>query len=344
MSGEEIEFGIGFFKEEWTKIVSAFETYTMEQYIKISRLGRGTRLDRKKRMQVWSVFDEYMQLMKEKQIRDTETAMYECCQIFRKNNESLIYSTVIVDEGQDLGMNSFRLLRLLAGEEHVNDIFIVGDAHQRIYKNRAILSKCGINIRGRSNILKINYRTTEEIRKYAFAFLKGLSFDDLDEETDDNKMCQSLTHGDKPIIRNFKTGTEEFEFICTEIQNLKENGSKMKDICIVARTHKLLDDYISQFASRGIKTFEIKRNKLDDRSFDGIRVATMHRVKGLEFEHVFVVAANSRVLPLATAINYTDAIAQEESITSERCLLYVALTRARKSAYIYSYGTSSEFL
>ena len=75
--------------------------------------------------------------------------------------------------------------------------FIVGDSHQRIYRNHPTLSKCGINVRGRSSILKINYRTTEEIRKHAFALLNGISFDDLDEDLDLGDKCQSLTHGEK---------------------------------------------------------------------------------------------------------------------------------------------------
>ena len=88
------------------------------------------------------------------------------------------------------------MIRALAGEEHPNDIFIVGDSHQRIYRNHPTLSKCGINVRGRSSILKINYRTTEEIRKHAFALLNGISFDDLDEDLDLGDKCQSLTHGE----------------------------------------------------------------------------------------------------------------------------------------------------
>lgn len=344
LSGEDVEFSAGFFEEEWSKVVAAQEAFTLEQYIKASRVGRGTRLDRKKRIQIWRVFEEYLNLMKERQIRDVDTAMYECRKILEKNPEGVTYKSIIVDEGQDFSMNAYRLLRSLAGEEHENDIFIVGDSHQRIYKNKAVLSKAGINIRGRSTYLRINYRTTEEIRKYAFAFLKGISFDDLDEGYDDGKQCQSLTHGNKPEVVNFKSAAEEFEYITAMVKKLIEQGIGHKDICIVARTHKLLDDYISQFTTAGIKTYEIKRNKLDDRTFEGVRVATMHRVKGLEFQHVFVVAVNQRILPFAPAINRTDTVSEEESITSEKCLLYVALTRAQKAAYITSYGTPSEFL
>ena len=343
-SGEDTEFSAGFFSEEWSKVINAQEAFSRELYMKASRLGRGTRLDRKKRIQVWHVFEEYQNIMKERQLRDVETAMYECRKILEKFAGSARYVSVIVDEGQDLSMNAFRLLRALAGVEHPNDIFIVGDAHQRIYKNKANLSKCGINIRGRSSYLKINYRTTEEIRKYAFGLLKGISFDDLDEEYDDGKVCQSLTHGDMPQVEAFRSAAEELDFLVAQLKQLIEYSVELKNICIVARTHRLLEDYIAQLTRAGVKTYEINRNKLDDRSFDGVRVATMHRVKGLEFQHVFVVAVNKRVLPLAVATSYADPIAETEAITAERCLLYVALTRAQKSAYITSYGSPSEFL
>ena len=106
----------------------------------------------------------------------------------------------------------------------------------------------------------------------------------------------------------------------------------------------MLDDYIAHFTSSGIRCYEIKRNRADDRGLDGIRVATMHRVKGLEFQYVFVVAANNRIIPLASSIDHTDAVSEQETITAEKCLLYVALTRAQKGVYICGYGKMSEFL
>lgn len=124
----------------------------------------------------------------------------------------------------------------------------------------------------------------------------------------------------------------------------KENGVSLTDICVVARTKKLVDDYIALFTRAGIRSYAIKRNKVDDRSFDGLRVATMHRVKGLEFKYVFIAAVNNRIIPLPFAINKTDAVSEVESITSEKCLLYVAMTRAQKGVYITSYGRPSEFL
>jgi len=344
LANVDLPFETSFYEEEWTRIIIAQEALTLEKYVKATRNGRGTRLDRKKRMLVWKVFENYQNLMKENQLRDINTAMYESTKLLTSAGNRPRYANIIVDEGQDFSDNAYRLLRALAGDEHADDIFIVGDAHQRIYRNHPTLSKCGINVRGRSSILKINYRTTEEIRKYAFALLNGISFDDLDEDTDLGDKCQSLTHGEKPVIENFKDASAEFEYLLSEINGLKENGVALTDICIVARTKKLVDDYIAQFTKAGIRSYAIKRNKSDDRNFYGLRIATMHRVKGLEFKYVFVTAVNNRIVPLASAINRTDAVSEGESITSEKCLLYVALTRAQKGAYITSYGRKSEFL
>ena len=340
----DLPFEKEFYIEEWNRVAIAQEALTIEKYMKASRNGRGTRLDRKKRIQVWKVFEVYQTLMKEGQVRDINTAMYESSKLLLTQLEKSKYSHVIVDEGQDFSDNAYRLLRTIAGEEHQDDIFIVGDSHQRIYRNHPSLSKCGINVRGRSSILRINYRTTEEIRKYAFALLHGISFDDLDDDVDFGDQCQSLTHGEKPKHNHFKDAGDELEYLLKETKKLLDSGVAASDICIVTRTKKLLEDYIAQFTKAGIRTYAVKRNKSDDRSFDGIRIATMHRVKGLEFKYVFVVAVNNRIMPLVSAINKTDAVSEMESLTAEKCLLYVALTRAQKGAYITSYGRKSEFL
>lgn len=342
--GGGLAFIQNFYKDEWIKVVQAQEVYDKVSYCKASRIGRGVRLDRKVRLQIWEVFEEYQNIMNEKQYRDVETAMYECRKIIEKKHLSGQYTSIIVDEGQDLSPSAFRLLRILAGEEHVNDIFIVGDSHQRIYKNKAVLSKCGINVRGRSSYLRINYRTTEEIRRFAFSLLNGVSFDDLDEDYDNDKGCQSLTHGDRPEIKELATPEQEMEFIIGKIRELEATGVEQKNICIVARTHRLLDNYISGLQNEGIKSYEIKANKIDDRSYDGVRIATMHRVKGLEFDHVFVSAVNKKVLPFGTKDDFEDDISLEEFRTGEKCLLYVALTRARKSAYVSCYGGLSELI
>lgn len=342
LAGDGGGLPVQFYPEEWAKVAVSQGAFTKEAYLKASRVGRGTRLDRKRRLQVWRVFDEYWNILQDREIRDTDTAMYECRRLVERSGP--LFPCVVVDEGQDLSSNAYRLLRALAGEEHPNDLFIVGDAHQRIYRNKTVLSRCGVNIRGRSSCLRINYRTTEETRRYAFSILKGIPFDNLDEDYDGGKVCQSLTHGAQPIVRRFKDAGSEGAYLAGEIQRLIQGGAEPRSICLVARTHSLLRDYMDQLTQAGIPVYEIVRSRSEDHSRGGVRAATMHRVKGLEFSYVFVAAANRRVIPLASAIDHTDALSEEESLRGEKCLLYVALTRARKQAYLTGSGAPSELL
>lgn len=342
-SGTDLGFPLSFYKDEWSGVVNAYETDSLAEYIRAPRPGRGIPLSPRSRIEVWKVFEEYRGLMLERKKWDIETAMSECRKMLFNQGEDAIYSSIIVDEGQDLSISAYRLLRTMAGKEHRNDLFIVGDSHQRIYNHRASLAQCGINIRGRSSCLRVNYRTTEEIRKWAFSLLQGIPFDDLDQGVEDGKFI-SLVRGKEPLVKNFADADREFDFIFGEIQKLIEKGHSPGDICIVARTRSLIKDYRDRLNERGCRVFEIRSSKVDNRSQPGVRIATMHRVKGLEFEHVFVASANAKTIPLPQAIELDDPLARASALIRERSLLYVAVTRAKQSAYITSHGGISEFV
>lgn len=345
VASPELGLSKDFYTEEWYKVIKPQEVATVEDYVTASRVGRGTRLDRKARIEVWNVFHEMGQLMDEKRVRDPETAMVEARYLLDSVSGQTKYSSIIIDEAQDLSASALKLLRTLAGAEHKNDLFIVGDSHQRIYRNKAALSKCGINIRGRSKVLRINYRTTEEIRRWAVNLLNGISFDDLDDGHVDEKGYKSLISGPAPDIKNFTSFDEEVHFIIQRIKQIEGQDEDPKNICIVARTNRLLDLYIAKFNQEGIRTYQIKRSKTDDRYMPGVRLATMHRVKGLEFDHMVIAAVNKNEVPLLAVIqNINDKITEKEMIVTERSLLYVSLTRAKQTATITSYGNPSEFL
>ena len=343
-TGEDFDLPEGFFQEEWETVVQAQNIQTLAEYAKAPRPGRGIRLDRKLRMRVWKVFEEYRAMMDAEKVCDAACAMNECAQLLTAGPEVRLYAAVIVDEGQDFGPSAYRLLRAIAGSEHTNDLFIVGDAHQRIYKNKVILSRCGINVKGRSSNLRKNYRTTEEIRHSAMNVLEGLSFDDLDDGIDDGKGYISLSHGDQPTVATYATQDQEAAELIKHIQEQIAAGIDPREICVVARTNALIDDYKKYLTDAGIDSFEIKRKQADDRSRIGVRLATMHRVKGLEFTTVFIVAANKNYIPLKSAVNRTDPAERDAAMASERCLLYVAMTRAKKKVMISAYGAVSEFL
>ena len=344
-SGTTLDLETSFYSDEWAQVILAQEINDLAAYSHAKRTGRGIRLNRKQRMEVWKVAEEYRKQIKSLRIRDVDFAMSECAGLVRRAHPDGMYDHVIVDEGQDFSAPAFRLIRALAGPERENDIFIVGDARQRIYRRKAVLSQCGIKIVGRSSILRINYRTTEEIRRRAVAVLEGVGFDDLDGGGDDDPKAQSLLHGQDPEVKGFKSQDDELAYISEEIRKLAENEVDLRDVCIVARTRKLLNSYAHYLQKDNIPVCELKSRKPDDRKVEGVRVASMHRIKGLEFDHVFIVDASDGVLPPYAAIR---AARQQETldelIREEKSLLYVSMTRAKKSTSISYSGKASQLL
>jgi superfamily I DNA/RNA helicase len=182
-----VEFGLSlsFYREEWQAVVLDQGCQTLRAYLVARRTGRGTRLSRQHRQAIWTVFEEYRNLLREKGLREPEDAMRDAAQIITtKGTASLPFKAVIVDEAQDMSEAAFSLLRAIVGAAAPNDLFIVGDPHQRIYGKVVTLSRCGIDIRGRSRKLRLNYRTTDEIRQWATQVLEGMSVDDLDGGAD----------------------------------------------------------------------------------------------------------------------------------------------------------------
>jgi len=333
-----------FYRVEWESVVQAQNITSVDEYLAAPRIGRGTRLSRDTKKKVWPVFQEYRAQLNEGGKKEYVDLIRDARQFIENKALKLPYRAVIVDEAQDLSAEAFRLLRTIvpAGE---NDLFIVGDAHQRIYRHRVSLSKCGIDIRGRGKKLKINYRTTDEIRRFAVRLLEGRPIDDLDGGQDDQKGYMSLTHGTAPAAMTFASAAEEAAYLKQHIQALVAEGSPLESICIVARTKKLVENYAAQLRASGIETYEVKRDTAEQRDRVGIRIATMHRVKGLEFEHIIVAGANRGIVPLDIALSAgDDAITQRNLETGERALLYVALTRAKRSALITAYGEASPYL
>jgi superfamily I DNA/RNA helicase len=333
-----------FYRVEWENVVQAQNVTSLDEYLAAPRIGRGTRLSRDRKRLVWAVFQEYRAELNQARKKEYIDLIRDARQLIEHKNLKLPYRAVIVDEGQDMSAEAFRLIRALVppGED---DIFVVGDAHQRIYRHRVSLGKCGIDIRGRGKKLKVNYRTTDEIRRLAVKLLEGRPIDDLDNGNDDQKGYMSLTHGESPTVRTFSSAAEEISFLRQYIADLQEDGTKLESVCLVARTKKLLELYAGNLRPAGIDTYEIKRDSAEQRDRPGVRLATMHRVKGLEFDHMIVVAVNKGIVPLDLALaSADDQITERNLETGERSLLYVALTRAKKSALITSYGEKSPYL
>ena len=345
LAPDELGLPDAFYREEWTKVIQPQSIENVDQYKRASRLGRGTRLNRADRVKIWVVFSEYRNLLTANRKKEVDDAYRDAASLIAQEASTLAYAAVVVDESQDMGTQAFRLIRSIVPEGE-NDIFVVGDGHQRIYgRNKVVLSRCGINIRGRARKLRVNYRTTDEIRCWAVNLLEGFSVDDLDGGNDDNKAYKSLTHGEAPILESFDDAGQQAEFVRKLIQQRQQDGRQLSEICIVARTKRELEKVTRELGSSDINYFHLTRDASDQQKPDFVRLGTMHRVKGLEFDEVVLVSLNKGIVPLGKALHGKgDVVEKRQADLEERALLYVAITRAKRHAVLLSYGKPSEYI
>ena len=342
LASDTLDFPLGFYKEEWAHVVQPQSITTLQEYLRASRIGRGTRLGRAQKKAVWEVFEEYRRLLLDRGLKEPADAMRDARILIEDGRLDTTYDAIVVDEAQDFGEQAFMLLRSLV-KEGKNDLFIVGDAHQRIYGHKVVLGRCGIKIVGRSRKLKLNYRTTDEIRKWAVRIFEGKNVDDLDDGIDSQTDYKSLYHGPAPEVLRFENYDEELAAIIKRIEELLKEDENAT-ICLVARTRALRDRYVDDLKELGVSVKVLERNSSDNPREKGVRVATMHRVKGLDFDHMILASANKGVIPLEHALQGSDDAEIEEAMMKERALLYVAATRAKKTLTISGYGQLSPLI
>jgi mRNA-degrading endonuclease RelE of RelBE toxin-antitoxin system len=334
-----------FYQEEWQEVVLAQGCRSRDDYLVARRVGRGTRLNRDQRSRIWPVFDAVRAEFRQRGLWESEEAKQIAADLLNQPGRTPLYAAVVVDEAQDLDLASFALLRALVGEARPNDLFIVGDPHQRIYGKPVVLSRSGIDIRGRSKKLRINYRTTEETRAWATAVLHGVVFDDLDGGSDQTSDYRSLLHGDAPLVQGFEDPADEQRFLIATLRQLRDEQQSLASTCVTARTNKAVEKLEGWLKAEGFATRVINADESDDPSDPALRLATMHRVKGLEFDQIFLPGLDASQMPLQFELNNRpDPLSKDLFEQQERSLLHVAATRAKKRVVVSFSGKPSPFL
>jgi superfamily I DNA/RNA helicase len=342
--GETHGLPVAFFSDEWQHVVQDQGLTSEADYLRAKRTGRGTSLSRAQRREVWKIFAGYRAALERARQWEWADIVREAGLILSQPSAVKPYRAVVADEVQDFRAPDLRLLRALVAED-TNDIFLVGDGHQRIYGHPASLAAAGINVRGaRSRTLRINYRTTQQIRGWAVALLAGISVDDLDEGVDSARGYYSLRTGTPPKVSLFADHASECQHIVAAVQSWLQGGMSPSDICIVARTRALVRAYDAALGDAGIATETIETDgESHDRS--KVRLGTMHRVKGLEFRAVVIAGVHRGAVPQRLPKDkFADDVARASFLQGERHLLYVAATRARDELLVTGHGGASEFL
>lgn len=308
-----------FYEQELEQVVLAQGITTRDQYRTARRTGRESVLSRAKRDAVWPVFEEYRGQLSSRKLKEVDDAYREVADLLLADGQRASdYSAIVIDETQDFGPQALRLLRAVI-PTGLNDLFFVGDGHQRIYsRNRAAMSKCGIDIRGRARKLYLNYRTTDEIRRQAVALLEGCEVDDLDDGRDESRRYKSLSHGPAPSVVTAYGIEAAAAQVVGFIKFLREGkgDGEAPSVCVIASSEKNREALAKQVQGAGLScvTITAQANHSDSRGV--VHFATMHRAKGLEFDAVVVVAPNTY-------------FGTPEDTGNQRKLMYVALTRAK---------------
>ncbi|MFO8232255.1 MAG: 3'-5' exonuclease [Longimonas sp.] len=325
-----------FLRSEWEEIIQPKGIDTLSEYMRVSRIGRGTPLQRPTRKAIWPVFEEYRDLLEQNKLREREGAFRDARALLDEKGDILPYNSILVDEAQDMGTQAFKLIRqMIPGGDQKHDLFIVGDAHQRIYNRQVVLGHCGINIVGRGRKLRVNYRTTEENREWAVGLLQGARYDDLDGGIDNQEVYKSLVHGAAPRVKIFDSFQEETEAIVGYLRSVADDGDDLRNTCLVARTNTLVQQYRNALEEAGLETYTVQPQQAEDRSQPGVRLATMHRTKGLEFDRVIVAGVTEDVMPHNSAIRpAADDVDRSHRLKQERSLLYVAVTRSKREVIV----------
>jgi len=322
-----------FLRAEFERVVLPQGCETAEDYMRASRLGRGGQLSRQLRKAIWPVFAEYRAQLQAAQYKEPEEAFREAAQLLAGSAESLGIRAMVVDEAQDISSAAFELIRIAVPEAE-NDLFIVGDAHQRIYRHKVVLSRTGIEVRGRSKSLKVNYRTTDEIRRWACAQLEGCDIDDLDGNQDSLRGYKSLTHGEVPDVLHSNSTLEDAQHVATILEELAADGIDARQVCVTARTNDDLDAIATALKHANVAVYKLDTHTADDDSVAGVRLSTMHRIKGLEFNVVVIAAYKGAEAYAVLHSRDEDAGVAEETEVAERCLLHVAATRAKQHLFV----------
>jgi len=307
-----------FIRQEYDEVVDAMGIDSEEEYLTAARTGR-SRLSRQQRRRLWTWFQAFNRLLQKRGLLTFEGTVHQARLIVERGGFPR-YRHVLVDELQDFGLEGLRLIAALSriDEDVSNPLCVFGDGHQRINRQAKIpLSRAGINVVGRSRRLKINYRTSEQIRCWAHSLLSGMEIDDLDGGLADTTGDRSIFRASEPIAVKVATLEAAGTVIADWVKGLRETHQiGMHEICVAP----VFGEVRAALNTLGIPSQELQANKADPGPVEpGVRLGAMRRIKGLEFKAVAMVIDG-------------------QSDGRRRLERYVAATRAREWLLVVECG------
>jgi len=334
------KFSDAFLWSEWVDVVDAWQLTTWDAYRDVPRIGRRTRLGIKQRELLWPVFQDMHHWLETRQ-QVTWPRVFQQVSDYLTQTDHYPYTFAVVDEVQDMGIPELKFFAAI-GTQRPDSLFFSGDSGQRIFQQPFSWKALGVDIRGRSQTLKINYRTSHQIRSSADRLLPG-TITDVDGNEENRRHTISVFNGPIPTISVCDDAEGEIEAVGEWIANRLAAGLQPEEIGVFVRDRSHLDSAIAAIQQAGAIPVEINQQVAFKPGC--VAYSTMHLAKGLEFRAVVVMACDDEVIPQQERIeSVTDEASLAEVYTTERHLLYVALTRARDYLLISGVDPASEFL
>ena len=333
-------FSLGFMLTEWEQVVDAWQLDTWEAYREVPRLGRRRRLPEGQRRALWSVFEYVRSSLHERSLITRSEMFAQLAATFGETQRSP-FDFIVVDESQDVGVAQLRFLAAL-GADRTNGLFFAGDLGQRIFQQPFSWQALGVEVRGRSRTLKINYRTSHQIRRRSDLLL-GAEIADTDGNAESRAGTISVFNGPEPAIVISQSIDEEAKVVADWLTQLTERGLEPHEISVFVRSTEHIDRASIAIEQTGLG-FIVLDHQVQT-AVGHVSVGTMHLAKGLEFRAVVVMACDDEVIPLQERIeSVADDSDLEDVYNTERHLLYVACTRARDHLLVTGIEPASEFL
>lgn len=334
------KFSLHFLLTEWEQIVDAWQLNDWDAYRDVARLGRKTRLPEAQRKVLWAIFERVRAELKTRKLL-TLSEMFTTLATKISENDKAIFDYAIVDEAQDVGVAHLKFLAALGGNRP-NALFFAGDLGQRIFQQPFSWKSLGVDVRGRARTLRVNYRTSHQIRAQADRLL-GPTVSDVDGITEDRCDTISVFNGPQPSIHTLKTEVEEIKNVAQWLSERSQAGFLPHEFGVFVRSQAQVERATKAVTEAGLP-FKVLDDHVDIES-GLVSIGTMHLAKGLEFRAVVVMACDDEVIPLQERIETVgDDADLQEVYDTERQLLYVACTRARDELLVTSVAPASEFL
>jgi mRNA-degrading endonuclease RelE of RelBE toxin-antitoxin system len=325
---------------EWSTVVDEWQIRTWDEYRDVKRLGRKTRLPERQRKELWATFEKVRETLLAEQLV-TEADVFSRLATHLESMKRPMFDYVVIDESQDLGVAGLRFLGALGGGRP-NSLFFTGDLGQRIFQQPFSWRELGVDIRGRSTRLKINYRTSHQIRAQADRLL-GSELSDVDGVVEERSGTISVFNGAPPVIVVENSEESERERVAGWIKARVDEGFRPNELAIFVRSSAEIPRAEAAARAAGVATLRLD-DKMETRH-DRLSIGTMHLAKGLEFRAVAVMACDDEVIPLQQRMESVgDESDLEDVYQTERHLLYVACTRARDHLHVSGVSPGSEFL